>query len=235
MRMKVFFISLFFVGSLALYGQKDVVEKKMLEYGFSEQDLEIEISEENPNYSFKIRTTTKSDSETDVQEASFDPYRPEGQKWKLETVNGNLPTSKELKSFNKDHNGKKKTANQGEVSESSYNITEDNDDFFILKFRYDPESLRKKDQFLANCHGLAFFNKKTKRMDKIEFLNDGELKVRILKVARLDMVQNLNYNETDNEYFIGNETIIMDIKLFGSIITVEELIEYYDYKKVRGN
>ena len=66
----------------------------------------------------------------------------------------------------------------------------------------------------------------------MEFLNDGELKIKIFKITKLDMVQNLTYNEADNEYFIDTETILMKAKLFGQIVTIEEELEYYDYKKV---
>lgn len=78
----------------------------MVEYGFSEKDLDIKISQEDPNYSFKMKTTTKTNDDTKVEEASFDPSRAEGQKWKLETVNGNVPSLKDLKNFNKDNNNK---------------------------------------------------------------------------------------------------------------------------------
>ena len=230
MKMKFLFIIFVMAVTLTSYGQKEEVVKKMVEYGYSEKDLDIKISQEDPNYSFKMRTTTKTNDDTSVEEASFDPTRAEGQKWKIETVNGNAPSSKEMKNFNKAHNGKKQDI-QGEVSDD-YNITEDNDKFFILKFRYDPSSLRKKDEYLANCHGLAFFNKGTKRIDKVEFLNDGELKIKIFKITKLDMIQNLNYNAADNEYFIDTETILMKAKLLGQIVTIEEVLEYYDYKKV---
>ena len=233
MKTKVLFAIFIISVSMASYGQKDEVVKKMAEYGFSEKDLDIKISQEDPNYSFKMRTTTKTVDETNVEEASFDPTREKGYKWKIESVNGNVPSSKELKIFNKAHNGKKQDV-QGIVSDD-YNITEDNDEFFILKFRYNPASLRKKDQFLANCHGLAFFNKKTKRINKVEFLNDGELKIKIFKIARLDMVQNLTYNESDNEYFIDTETLLMDAKLFGQLVSIETELKYYDYKKVGSN
>ncbi len=233
MKLKILVIILVMVVSLTSYGQKDEVVKKMVEYGFSEKDLDIKISQEDPNYSFKMRTTTKAGDDTSVEEASFDPARAEGQKWKIESVNGNAPSSKELKNFNKAHNGKKQDI-QGEASDD-YNITEDNEKFFILKFRYDPSSLRKKDEYLANCHGLAFFNKETKRINKVEFLNDGELKIKIFKIKKLDLVQNLKYNEADNEYFIDTETILMKAKLLGQIVTIEEELKYYDYKKIGSN
>ena len=233
MKTKILFAFLVMAVSLTSYGQKEEVVKKMVEYGFSEKDIDIKISQEDPNYSFKMRTTTKTGDDTSVEESTFDPTMAEGQKWKLESVNGNAPSSKELKNFNKSHNGKKQDI-QGIVSDD-YNITEDNDKFFILKFRYDRASLRKKDQYLANCHGLEFFNKETKRIDKVEFLNDGELKIKIFKITKLDMVQNLTYNEADNEYFIDTETLLMDAKLFGQIVSVESELEYYDYKKVGSN
>jgi len=141
MKAKVLFAIFIISVSMASYGQKDEVVKKMAEYGFSEKDLDIKISQEDPNYSFKMRTTTKTVEETIVEEASFDPTRKKGYKWKIESVNGNVPSSKEVKNFNKAHNGKKQDV-QGIVSDD-YNITEDNDKFFILKFRYNPASLRK--------------------------------------------------------------------------------------------
>ena len=49
------------------------------------------------------------------------------------------------------------------------------------------------------------------------------------------MVQNLTYNESNNEYFIDTETLIMDAKLFGQLVSVETELKYYDYKKVEWN
>jgi len=58
---------------------------------------------------------------------------------------------------------------------------------------------------------------------------------KIFKIARLDMVQNLTYNESNNEYFIDTETLIMDAKLFGQLVSIETELKYYDYKKVEWN
>lgn len=103
---KILFAFIIMAVSLTSYGQKDEIVKKMVEYGFSEKNLDIKISQEDPNYSFKMKTTTKTNDDTKVEEASFDPSRAEGQKWKLETVNGNAPSLKDLKNFNKDNNNK---------------------------------------------------------------------------------------------------------------------------------
>jgi len=84
------------------WGQKAEVEKKLQEYGIPHGFFENNLNDENANHSFKLKTTTITSEETKVMEGTFDPTLPDGERWKLISVNGNEPTSKEIKQFHKE-------------------------------------------------------------------------------------------------------------------------------------
>ncbi len=215
-----------------VFGQKVEVEKKLKEYGIPHGFFEDNLKDENANHSFKIKCTTITSEETKVEEGTYDPTLADGERWKLISVNGNVPTNKQNKQFHKAHNSSEDSG-AGEPADDDWEILEDNDSELIIGFQYREENLPHKYKFLAKCKGKVFINKAEKRLKKVEFYNTGPLKVKIFNVDKLEMVVNYQFEDSTQTYLIKKEDILMDARILGQTIEVKEISEFSDYKKVR--
>jgi len=215
-----------------VFGQKADVEKKLQEYGIPNGFFEDNLKDENANHSFKIKTTTITDQETKVEEGTFDPTLPDGERWKLISVNGNEPSKKEIKQFHKAHNTSEDSS-MGEPTDDDWKIIDDNDSELVISFKYKEENLPHKYKFLAKCTGKVFINKKNKKLDRVEFKNNGPLKVKIFNVDKLEMTVKYQLEEESQTYMIEKEDILMDARILGQTVEVKETSEFSDYKKVK--
>ncbi len=218
--------------SVSAFAQKDTVLEELAVYGITEKTLGTGLQDTDATHSFDINITTNDGTKNIVEEGHFTPEVPVGERWILKTVNGKTPTKKQIKKFSKAHNTKQPDIN-GEVADDSWKIDSDTEDEIIISFKYDKESLPKKFEFLANCTGKAFINKKTKRLEKATFTNDGPLKVKIFNVSKLEMIINYHYIKEENLYVMDTQHLDMQVKLLGQLVEVEELNEYYHYEKVK--
>lgn len=218
--------------SSTILGQKAEVEKKLQEYGIPHGFFENNLKDENANHSFKIKTTTITDKETKVEEGTFDPTLTDGERWKLLKVNGNKPSKKEIKQFHKAHNTSEDSG-AGEPEDDNWKIIEDNDSELIIGFKYREENLAHKYKFLAKCSGKVFIDKKARKLEKVEFVNNGPLKVKIFNVDKLKMTVTYKMEEDTQTYLIKKEDILMDARILGQTVEAKEISEYSDYKKVR--
>ena len=216
-----------------VFGQKAEVEKKLQEYGIPSDFFVDNLKDENANYSFNIKTTTTTTGqETKVEEGTFDPTLPEGERWKLISVNGNTPTSKEIKQFHKAHNTSENNG-AGEPKDDDWKILEDNDSQLIIEFSYKEENLPHKYKFLAQCKGKVFIDKIKKRLDKVDFYNIAPVKIKIFKVNKLDMTMYYKADDETKIYLLDKESMMFDTHVLGQPVEVKTVSEFYDYKKVR--
>ena len=88
------------------FSQKAEIEKRLVEYGISTDNMFNNFGGENSNYTCNAKFTEITTDKTTVNLASFDPLKPQGSQWTLEVVNGEAPGKKDLKTFNKAHNAK---------------------------------------------------------------------------------------------------------------------------------
>jgi hypothetical protein len=220
-----------FTNSMA-YGQKAEVEKKLQEYGIPNGFFEDNLKDENANHSFKIKTTTITDQETKVEEGTFDPTLPDGERWKLISVNGNEPSKKEIKQFHKAHNTSE-DSDMGEPTDDDWKILDDNDSELIISFKYREENLPHKYKFLAKCTGKVFIDKNNKKLDRVEFNSNGPLKVKIFNVDKLEMTIKYQLEGESQTYLMEKENILMDARILGQTVEVKTISEFSDYKKVR--
>ena len=224
------------IASSGVFAQKAVVEEKLKEYGIPQGYFEDNLKQENSNHTFQIGITTKTSSAStgdtkEVEIGVFNPKLEEGKRWTLNTVDGNSPTNKQIKHFNKAHNSSD-DYDFGEPDDNDWKIIEDNENQLIVEFRYREENLPHKYKYLAGCIGKVFINKMSKRLEKIEFRNDGPIKVRIFNVSKLNMVIYYLYDEETNTYLMEKEDVLMDAKMLGQSVEVEMITEFSDYKKV---
>jgi len=216
--------------SYFLTAQKTDVESKLIEYGITSDALDHAMKDAGAVYSFNLKTTTESDGKTDIEESHFAPNQPVGSKWILDSHNGNAPSKKQLKNFDKVHNTKVEGID-GKVDDTSWKILTDDESIFTISFSYDKSSLPKKYQFLGDCTGTAVFNKKTKSLEKVEFVNNVPLHIKFFNVSKLNMV--VTYIKFDGKFVMETETIDMTVDMLGQSITVKEKMEYTNYKKVK--
>ena len=225
-------IILFLIAGVQSYGQKAEVEKRLKEYGIPEDFFVDNLKDENAFHSFKTKTTSISDTITNVEVASFDPNLPDGKRWELLSYNGKEPTKKQQKQFHKAHNESKEPEN-GEPNDEDWQIVEDNEKNLIIGFRYQEKNLPHKYKFLAECLGKVYIDKAGKQLEKVEFYSTAPLKIKIFNVQKLDMTEYYQFEEESGTYLVEKEESIMDVRLFGQNIEVKEIVEFYDYKKVR--
>ncbi len=229
MRFKILAILIF--GHMNLYAQLETVEKRLLELGIEEDFLTQNLKDSDAEHSFNLKTINISSTEKKVERARFDPTKPIGEKWILVDVNGQAPTKKELKQFDKAHNTKQKDIN-GEVDDSSWKIVQDDDNYLAISYHLDPKTLPTKYRFLASCVGTAYINKKSKKLERAEYINNAPLKIKIFNVTKLDMKVYFQYNVDEETYFITTEEIDMVVKMLGQEVEILEKNEFSDYKKI---
>ena len=228
------FLSLFSI--MNLYAQREVIDKKLQEYGIPRDYIVNALKEGEAEYYFKFKSVTWLPTglgmEEIVEEGEFNPELPIGEKWKLLMINGNVPDDKTRKKFNKVQNSIKNNVN-AEIDDKSYRIVEDNDNELIISLRFNKKTLPERYKFLAKCTGHAHIDKNLKRLIKIEYKNDYPVKVWQYKATGLALVQQYIHNEDENKYFIAHEEMDITSNYMGKGITILFDIDYSDYKKVK--
>lgn len=217
--------------SLTSCTQKEDVKKKFNEYQLSAKFLTTNLKDADAEHYFDLKTTIVNGAETKIVESTFDPLKNIGERWNLVSVDGNSPTDKDHREFDKHHNTTQEGVN-GQIDASSWNIEKDDDAYLVLSFRHDKKSLPRKFSFLGDCKGLAYYNKKTERLEKTEFVNEKPLKIKVFNVISLDMVVHYEFNHEEAVYLIHTEELDMEVKLLGQMVPIKEINEYGNYNKV---
>ena len=209
--------------------QKSEVLKTLKEYHFDENFLLENVKDSDAQYSFDVNTTNVIGGKTTIQIAKFDATQEVGKRWILLKENGKEPTKKQLRTFDKTHNTKDKV--NGTIDDNSWRIEKDTDNEIVISFQYDKKSLPKRFRYLGDCKGLAYFNKKTKKLEKAEYVNLKDIQIKIFKVKKLDLVVYYDYNNEFNTYLISKEDIRMTIKFLGQIMEANDINILSNYKK----
>ena len=209
--------------------QKSEVLKTLKEYHFDENFLLENLKDSDAQYSFDVNTTNVIGGKTTIQIAKFDATQEVGKRWILLKENGKEPTKKQLRTFDKTHNTKDKV--NGTIDDNSWRIEKDTDNEIVISFQYDKKSLPKRFRYLGDCKGLAYFNKKTKKLEKAKYVNLKDIQIKIFKVKKLDLVVYYDYNDEFNTYLISKEDIRMTIKFLGQIMEANDINILSNYKK----
>ena len=214
------------------FAQKAEIEKRLVEYGISSDNMFNNFGGENSNYTCNAKFTEITTEKTTKSLASYDPGKPQGSQWTLESVNGSAPSKKDKKNFDKAHNAKQ-DKDKIEPDDNSWEIVKDDEHFFVIGLRYNESSLPHKYKFLAQCKAEMYIDKEAKSLYKLRFYNEGELKIKIFTVVKLDMTVEFMPDIENKTYLIKDETIVYDAKLMGQIVEIKDYYEFYDYKKVK--
>ncbi len=212
--------------------QKAEIEKRLTEIGISTDLAFNNLSENSTEYACNATMTETTTDKTTVETASFDPRKPEGSRWTLNTVDGGSPSNKDIKKFNKAHNPKQDNL-VAEPDDNSWKIVTDDDHILVIGLQYNEANLPHKYKFLAQCNAEIYVDKEAKRLYKVKFYNTAPLKIKVFNVVKLDMTVELMPAEDGKAMLLKDETIIMDVKMLGQLIEITEETEFYDYKKVK--
>ncbi len=236
MKIIISIIILSLVSIVELYGQRELIDKKLQEYGIPGDYIVNALREGGAEYYFRFKSVTWLPTglgmEEIVEEGEFNPELPMGEKWKLLKLNGTVPDAKTIKKFNKLQNTIKNNVN-AEIDDDSYSIVEDNDNELIISLKFKKKTLPERYKFLGKCTGLAHIDKNLKRLVKIEYKNDYPVKVWNYKATGLALVQQYIHDEEENKYFIAHEEMDITSNYMGKGITILFDIDYSDYKKVK--
>ncbi len=219
-----------FAGAFTLRGQDEEIKKIFEEYGLSENFVIEGIGEVKGLHAYDYKSTETTSEGTTVREAHFDPRKPVGEQWELLKVNGNPPSNKEIKRFNKEHN--QPADDMGESKITDLRVKSEDDKYVIIGFKIDGTGLPKKYKFLNDCEGEIYLNKETKKLEKVTFRNFRETKVSIFKVPKLEMVQFYTYHDDTNSYLVSREELVIDAMALGQTVEVQTINEYFNFQLV---
>ena len=221
----------FFFGT-EIFAQKSLVDEKLKAYNIPEDFFIDNLSEEDATHAFKIKVTEETTDKTTVSIASFDPRKATDKRWELISVDGNPPSKKQTKNFQKEHKSSE-DALDAKQDDDDWSIVKDDEHFLVIGFRYKESALPHKYKFLAQCNAEIYLDKEARKLYKARFYNTGELKIKIFKVVKLDMTFKYKQEEGTAAYLIDEEDMVIDAKLLGQIVEVKTNTVFYDYEKVK--
>ncbi|WP_316792149.1 hypothetical protein [Pedobacter frigoris] len=226
---KLLFLAILNLSVLISFGQKSVILESFKKNGVDPSILDPKSRDRPDNYTFDYKYTTITGNKESVILAKFDPSKPEAEQWTVTSVKGKAPGNSDIKTFRKNH-GKPPVV--GKIDESTYKIEKVNADFLIISYKQDPASLPDEAKFMKDCRLYLTINLKTKRLEKVQSLNEKPLKIKIFNAEKLDLVAKYRYDENEKRYFTESEDLNLMVKFLGQLAPMETISEYSNYKKI---
>lgn len=207
--------------------QKQAVLDAFKNHGIDASILEPRQQPENYSYDFKYTTIT-NDKAT-VTLAKYDPSKAMADRWTVISVKGKAPSQGEIKTFRKNRS---KPPVNAKIDEATYLIEKETADYLVISYKQDPSSIPDEAKFMKDCRQHMTINLKTKRMEKLQSLNEKPLKIKIFNAEKLDLIVKFNWNEQEQRYFTESEDMNLIIKFLGQLAPMETISEYSNYKKL---
>lgn len=223
---------IFLLSTYAMTGsaQKQAVLELFKKHNIDANILEQQSKPPVDDHSFDLKYNTISQNKEEIILASYDPSKPETDRWMVISVKGKTPTKSELKSFLKNHSKRPVTA---KIDEASFLVEKETPEYLVISYKQDPASLPAEAQFMKDCRMHMTINLKTKRMEQIQSLNEKPLKIKIFNAEKLDLVVKFTWNEQEQRYFSESEDMNLIVKFLGQRVPMETISEYSNYKKVK--
>lgn len=203
------------------FAQKDLVYKKLNDLNISTEFLEK--ADDKNQYSFHGVSTAHTASFDTVNKkvvvSVFDFNPKANPKYALKNINGQTPTEKELKTFNKKYNSAVAIVGAKADLNSLTIISEDNQKI-VIGFKIDPKSLTASNSYLKNCIGEFHIDKHSKRMNFSAYHSTQPFSMSILKVTKMEVAQHMQYMSETNSYVVVKDETLMDVAMpisFGNI------------------
>jgi len=223
-----FYLLLLLISSKAI-AQKSVVLEAFGRHQINENILDPKIKQRPEDVAFDYKYTSVANDKEKVTIAKYDPSKAPDERWTVISVNGQGPSAGDIKSFRKDHSQVFNSA--GKIDESSMKVEKETADELIVSYKVDAGSLPKASAFLKDCRNHLTINLKTKRLEKLQCLNEIPVKIKILKVQKLDLVIKYAYNEEQQRYLPMSEDLNLIVKFLGQEAPMETISEYSNFSK----
>ncbi len=226
------FLSLFLLilSVLPSLAQKSAVVKTFVKHGIDTNILDPKSRQKTQNYAFDFKYTSITSDKEVVTLANFDPAKPEAERWTVISVKGKTPSQSEIKTFRKNHSVPETTLAQAD--DNTYKVEKENVDVLIVSYKQNPAMLPKEASFMKDCRLYMTINLKTKRLEKLQSLNEKPLKIKIFNAEKLDLVVTFTYNEAEKRYLTVSEDLNLMVKFLGQLTPMETISEYSNYKKI---
>lgn len=179
------------------------------------------------DFSYDFSQTTTTAGKTISTTAKFDASAPKQEQWTVISADGKTPSKSDINSFRKNHS--KQTPAPAE--ESSYKVEKETPDYLVISYKQNPDPADKEAAVLKDCRQYMTVNLKTKKLEKVQTLNEKPLKIKILSAEKFDLVTTYNWNEQAKRYFAVNENLNILAKFMGQTIPVQTITEYSNYSK----
>jgi len=223
-------LSLLMLSFLSTFAQKSSVISALTKYHIDTNILNAQSKPKLANYSYDLKYTSIGDNKETVTLANFDPSKPEAERWTVISIQGKSPSKSDIATFRKNHI--KPSAAAALPDESTYQVEKETPESLVISYKPDPKSIPAEAAFMKDCRLHLTVNLKTKRLEKIESLNEKPLKIKIFNAQKMDLVVTLGYNETEKQYYTVSEDLNLIIKFLGQLVPMETLSEYSNYKKI---
>jgi len=226
---KLLFLTILNFSVLMSFAQKSVILDAFTKYSIDPSILEMETKERPKDYMFDYKYTTITGNKESVTLAKYDPSKPEEERWTVISVKGKAAGASDIKAFRKNHSKPPVTAR---TDENTYKIEKENAESLVISYKQDAASLPAEASFMKDCRIYMTINLKTKRMEKLQSLNEKPLKIKIFNAEKLDLVVKYTYDEQEKRYFTESEDLNLIVKFLGQLAPMETISEYSNYKKI---
>ncbi|WP_316818316.1 hypothetical protein [Pedobacter nyackensis] len=210
-------------------------QKQAVLDAFSKHDIDLSVLDPKnkqtaEDYAFDLKYTSVAANKETVTLAQYDPSKAEADRWTVISVKGKAPSASEIKTFKKNHSRQPVT---GKIDEATFLVEKETPDYLVISYKQDPASMPQEAQFMKDCRLHMTINLKTKKVEKIQSLNEKPLKIKIFNAEKLDLVVKFNWNEQEKRYFTESEDLNLIVKFLGQLAPMETLSEYSNYRKVK--
>ncbi|TDQ11253.1 hypothetical protein [Pedobacter metabolipauper] len=226
---KLFLLTFLNLSVLVSSAQKSVVLDAFKKHGIDPSILDPASKEWPQNYKFDYKYTSVTGDKEKITLAKFDPSKPKEEQWTVISVKGKKPSTSDIKSFRKNQS---KSPVSAKTDERTYKIEKENAEYLVITYKQDPASLPAEALFMKDCKLYMIINLKTKRLEKLQSLNEKPLKIKIFNAEKLDLVVKFTYNEQEKRYFTVSEDLNLMVKFLGQLAPMETISEYSNYKKI---
>jgi hypothetical protein len=227
---KIVVIFLLNVSVLTVMAQKQIVLDAFSKHGINESVLDPQNKQSSEDYAYDLKYTSISGNKESVTLVQYDPSKPADERWTVISVKGKTPSSSEVKTFKKNHSKQPVTA---KVDDATYLVEKETPDYLVISYKQDPASIPQETQFMKDCRLHMTINLKTKKMEKLQSLNEKPLKIKIFNAEKLDLVIKYNWNEQEKRYFTESEDLNLIVKFLGQLTPMETISEYSNYRKIK--
>lgn len=233
--MKTIFTLIFlFVFLMNSKAQKDSIMHLLKTYHLDEYKIAHIINNRDSKYAFLVETNTKSTVENVNDEKTISKHDPKlntKNHWTLISINGNKPSSKEIKKFERQKTSFKESKLL-EIENSSWRIEKENDSLIIIEFKFSKKHLPRDIKLLAKCKTHLYLSKQTKKVSYIKTVNEKSFRFKVYKIKNIEIKEQLMFDEKTKLYVTTDEYTNVDLRFLNQTISVFQHKRFYNYKYI---